>query len=154
MDINNISSDEISRFWSKVDIKEKDDCWIWTAGTVKGGYGLFGCQAHRIAYTLSVGPIPEGLEVLHKCDNPPCCNPNHLFTGTQQDNIKDMDSKGRRKSVENKYDSNLLERILVEYYETNISYRGIEIKYGVGRCTLYNLLNKERYRRDVKRPWN
>jgi hypothetical protein len=52
-------------------------------------------RSHRAAWKLTHGPIPDGLQVLHRCDNPPCCNPAHLFLGTQQDNIADMHKKGR-----------------------------------------------------------
>lgn len=87
------------RFWSKVDVRGPDECWPWKAGTNKG-YGTFKAfgrtvPAHRIAYELVKGPIPPGLDVLHKCDNRPCCNPAHLWPGTDLDNAQDRDSKGR-----------------------------------------------------------
>lgn len=87
-----------NRFWSKVN--RTDTCWLWTAGKNNHGYGTFKLndkprKAHRIAYELSVGPIPHGLNVLHHCDNPPCVNPNHLFIGTQEDNVRDMTFKSR-----------------------------------------------------------
>ena len=77
----------------------ENECWGWN-GTKPGGYGSFRCKgetlkAHRFAYSHFVAPIPEGLLVLHKCDNPECTNPNHLFLGTQQENIADMNKKGR-----------------------------------------------------------
>lgn len=74
---------------------------MWRGGTCKG-YGTFvaralggSFRAHRFAYALAHGPIPEGLHVLHRCDNPPCCNPDHLFLGTHADNVADMIAKGR-----------------------------------------------------------
>jgi hypothetical protein len=79
-------------------------CWIWTAGCNGDGYGCIydldgrACSAHRVAWELFSGPIPEGIEVLHHCDNRPCVNWQHLFLGTQLDNIVDMVSKGRQRS--------------------------------------------------------
>lgn len=92
------------RLWSRVAKAGPDDCWPFTGPLSRKGYGkisLGGAKgsivgAHRVAYMLAVGPIPEGLDVLHTCDNPPCCNPRHLFVGTQADNIRDMIAKGRR----------------------------------------------------------
>lgn len=95
----------IARFWSKVDRSGGPDaCWEWQAGRRPGGYGSFGVQidewrtmalAHRVAWELTNGPIPDGLWVLHRCDNPPCCNPAHLFLGTPKDNTQDAVYKGR-----------------------------------------------------------
>lgn len=90
------------RFWSKVEVTENpDDCWNWKAKAKSGhGYGIFNLgdhqsNAHRVSWMLSNGPIPDGLFVCHKCDNPRCCNPNHLFLGTPKDNTDDMNRKGR-----------------------------------------------------------
>jgi len=94
--------DPIKRFWSRVDKSAgPDGCWFWTASRGHGGYGAVwwnGCMtsAHRVAYRVAVGEIPSGMCVLHKCDNPLCVNPEHLFFGTQQDNLSDMTSKGRQ----------------------------------------------------------
>lgn len=86
------------RFWSKV--LKTDTCWIWTGERSKFGHGRFlynsvRVSAHRFAYETFVGPIPSGLLVCHKCDVPSCVNPDHLFTGTQKDNIQDCVKKGR-----------------------------------------------------------
>lgn len=89
------------RFWSKVDRRKPSDCWPWTAGTNPAGYGRIGIGtttvvlAHRLAWKLTNGPIPNGLWVLHRCDNPPCCNPAHLFLGTDTDNMRDATRKDR-----------------------------------------------------------
>lgn len=88
----------MQRFWDKVDIS--GNCWEWTAGVWKGGYGEFWfgdrmVQAHRFAYSLIYGPIPEGMCVCHHCDNPGCVKPSHLFLGTQVENQRDSVAKGR-----------------------------------------------------------
>lgn len=89
------------RFWNKVDVSSLDVCWNWKASKVFGGYGRMGIDshlylAHRISWEIQNGNIPEGMMVLHKCDNPACCNPTHLFLGTQETNIRDMVSKNRQ----------------------------------------------------------
>lgn len=92
------------RFWAKVDkTSHPGGCWLWTAGKDSRGYGTFRVKslphpkkaAHRIAYSLVRGEIGSGLCVLHKCDNPACVNPDHLWLGTQKDNAIDRESKGR-----------------------------------------------------------
>jgi len=89
----------VNRFWSKVRIAR--GCWHWTAWRDKDGYGQFSItktsreQAHRFAYMVARGPVGDNY-VLHRCDNPSCVRPSHLFLGTQRDNIADMDAKGRR----------------------------------------------------------
>jgi len=89
---------KIGSFWKKV-IK-KDGCWEWAACTNESGYGIFHTgkktdRAHRVSWILTNGEIPSGLFVCHKCDNPPCTNPDHLFLGTNKDNVDDMIAKGR-----------------------------------------------------------
>lgn len=87
-----------TRFWQRVE--KTDGCWRWTGPLHAFGYGLIwrggnNVGAHRISWEIHVGPIPDGLFVLHRCDNPPCVRPDHLFLGTQADNIHDMVAKGR-----------------------------------------------------------
>lgn len=88
------------RFWAKVDTS--GDCWLWTAARMPKGYGLLWyaperrtIMAHRVAWIIAYGEIPDGMEVLHRCDNPPCVRLDHLFLGTQADNVQDMLGKGR-----------------------------------------------------------
>lgn len=87
------------RFWPKV--SKSDGCWTWTAAINKRwGYGAFReggktLRAHRVAWALTNGPIPDGLFACHHCDNPSCVNPSHIFLGTCSDNAKDMAAKGR-----------------------------------------------------------
>lgn len=91
------------RFWAKVDKRGDDDCWEWTSYRNRKGYGGL-CRkgrsnflAHRAAWEIAYGEIPDGLCVLHRCDNPPCVNPSHLWLGTNADNVADRESKGRNK---------------------------------------------------------
>lgn len=93
------------RFWSKVQKSDADDgCWWWVGARNKKGYGIIqeggkgspNLSAHRLSYKLHHGEIPEGLNVLHSCDNPSCVNPAHLRTGTQSENIAEAFGKKRK----------------------------------------------------------
>lgn len=89
------------RFWAKVDERQPNDCWEWQGAQHEFGYGDFVIdgkhwKAHRLSWTYAYGKIPEGMSVLHKCDNPPCVNPKHLFLGTIADNHRDMRQKERQ----------------------------------------------------------
>jgi len=96
--MGNVTDEQIARFWAKVD--KTGDCWVWTAALSTGGYGKLSlnqrvAHAHRVAYTLCIGPIPDRLLVCHTCDNRRCVRPDHLFVGTHLDNARDRDAKGR-----------------------------------------------------------
>ena len=100
------------RFWSKVNkngtipphCPNIGECWLWTGHIIVGGYGRLsvghGIQefAHRLSYMLHYGNIPNGCFVCHRCDNPPCVRPDHLFIGTHTDNMRDMIAKGRKRN--------------------------------------------------------
>ena len=145
------------RFWSKV--RKTSDCWIWIAargyfnGKKGAGYGRFligsrrdgtnrPVYAHRLAWELSNGDIPDGMFVLHKCDNPSCVRPDHLFLGTHDDNMKDMASK-MRSCVGQKHRDVILDEGKVK--EIRMRYkRGngpkLAEEYGVSIQTLYAAL--------------
>ena len=115
------------RFLRLVAVKSEEECWLWLGGTTSRGYGVFGFRkkgvdfhnvlAHRFSYRAFVGKIPKGLQVCHDCptgDNPSCVNPNHLWIGTQEDNMQDMLNKGRGKQVGVQRDSHVKTKIFTK----------------------------------------
>lgn len=95
-----LTPERITQFWEKVDKQSGDSCWLWRAFRNPLGYGMFGVKrdvrlAHRIMYELVYGAIPDGMCVLHRCDNPSCVNPSHLYLGSRFDNNRDKMSRGR-----------------------------------------------------------
>jgi hypothetical protein len=88
------------KFWDKARADTRDGCWNWTAYKDKDGYGIItlhgkSYRAPRFAYMLENGEVDDSLQVLHTCDNPSCVNPRHLRLGTNADNVRDRESKGR-----------------------------------------------------------
>ena len=92
-----------ARFWSRVVRGADGECWGWAGSTSRGngqlsnprGRGYAPVKAHRVSYEVHYGPIPAAMEVCHRCDNPYCSNPAHLFLGTHAENMRDMGAKGR-----------------------------------------------------------
>lgn len=144
-------------FWSKT-IKRENGCIEWRGPFAHNGYGRTylankkRCAAHRLAWILSVGPIPEGLFVLHKCDNPKCCGVDHLFLGTLQENSDDMMRKGRHRtnnpgglnSKGSKFtaDQVISIRRLIDSGEPKLR---IAKQYGVGWTTIQKLYTRKTY---------
>lgn len=139
------------RFWSKVHIRLPDDCWEWQANLGKG-YGMFwfgkiAIVAHRVSWTMLRGPIPDNMLVLHKCDNRKCVNPNHLFIGTQSDNVCDMLQKDRGGDCRNgktlKFSSE--ERLdIKDMQNRGVSLRNIGIKYHTTHQTIQRAISDGR----------
>ena len=127
----------MKRFWDKVKkSKEINGCWEWQGALSRLGYGHFKYQgktaiAHRIAWQLVCGEIPNGLCVLHACDNPKCVNPNHLFLGTMKDNTQDMMNKQRHAYKITGGDAAI---IRCRYAEGGITHREIAEEYGLARA--------------------
>ena len=90
----------MKRFKQKYKVDTETGCWNWTAYRDRQGYGRFSLEgqivrSHRVSWILHYGPVPDGMHVLHRCDNTSCCNWGHLFLGTHSDNMKDKEQKGR-----------------------------------------------------------
>lgn len=97
-----ITESVITRWNAKVNRSGQDECWLWTGsqdghgyGTLARGHGRGPAKAHRVSWEIHNGPILGGLWVLHRCDNPTCVNPSHLFLGDQKANMRDASEKGR-----------------------------------------------------------
>jgi hypothetical protein len=125
-----------------------NDCWQWMNSKGSGGYGLFCFKgrlqgAHRVSYQLYVGDIPKGMHVCHRCDNPSCVNPSHLFLGTALDNAHDRDKKGRCQSGENHYRAKLTEKQVKEIREKWANgARNIDLsrEFGVDKRNISNIV--------------
>jgi hypothetical protein len=131
--------DPVTRFLSKVKPVETG-CHEWQAGLARGGYGKFmdaghrTLQAHRAAFLFFKGNIPEGMCVMHKCDNRLCVNPEHLSLGTLQDNIADMDAKKRR-GTKSPFTRQQADEILY-LLGTGLSQQKVADMYGVGQTVI------------------
>jgi hypothetical protein len=134
----------IAAFWARVQIAGPDECWLWNGGRSDKGYGQVKWAgrkqegSHRVAFFLSGGYLPEGLSVCHTCDNPPCCNPTHLFAGTQQINVADCVGKGRNARGEKARHSKLKESEILamrKAHRKGAKYAELAKQYGVSRAT-------------------
>ena len=154
-----LSPQDILRFWSKVRIRQSEKCWPWMAGSLSNGYGWFALHgrprqmrvAHRVAWVIAKGSLPTDICVCHHCDNRLCCNPSHLFLGTQADNIRDALEKGRLRQPgfcgEQNGNSRLtkekVRKIRAEYAIGNISQRALATKNGVCQRTINMIIHNK-----------
>lgn len=143
------------KFWANVEKpNDQDSCWRW-GGHLNKGYGqihngIKAWKAHRASYVINVGPIPDGMCVLHRCDNPECTNPRHLFLGTQLDNLKDMAAKKRGKNGNLKGsdvgNSKLTESDVLEIRQAQDSQSSLARRFGVGRSTIFRIRKEQAWR--------
>lgn len=139
------------RFWSKVDTQYgADACWLWTAAKHPRGYGAIfvgkrRLMAHRVAWEITHGPIPEGLHVLHKCDTPLCVRPSHLWLGTHIDNMRDRDAKGRNvnKRGSQHARSKLTEAQVRAIRSSRLTRRELAERYGVCLGNIDSILKRK-----------
>jgi len=149
----------MSRFLRKVKITRplKIGCWLWTGYNRQDGYGAFSVGkgmpvAHRVSYELFIGPIPKGLHILHKCDNPSCVRPDHLSIGTHLDNMADKTRKGRQarlKGMRNgraKLTENQIYEIRDRYILGDVTVSQLAREYGVSRTTVRRIVTYQLWR--------
>lgn len=127
------------RFWTRV--VRTDGCWGWTGAKFRGGYGKINSGprghgnlfAHRVSWVLHHGPIPDQVYVLHRCDNPPCTNPAHLYLGDHADNMGDKASRGRGRTIS--------ESTVRQILSANGTISEIAEQAGVARSTAWRIRN-------------
>ena len=144
------------RFREKYTLEPNTGCWLWTGYANQDGYGLIKVdgrvfRAHRVAWQLAGLKISDGLHVLHRCDNPPCVNPAHLFLGTPLDNARDRDSKGRKNSAtgESVHTAKLTAAVVVAIRQEladGATTRAVSRKYGIGWSTAKDIKAKKTWR--------
>lgn len=132
-------------------------CWLWQKHKDPGGYGIFShkhtaYKAHRFAFMLYVGEIPDGLKVCHKCDVRSCVNPSHLFLGTQKDNVQDCVAKGRRSRLVGpktgfKYKQETIDAIRKDYAD-GIAQSKIAKKFGIDASYVSQILHNKVWNRE------
>lgn len=147
--------------WLQVKVGGEDECWPWQGGKTEGGYGTFGqTTAHRYIFVMLHGPLAKGLKVCHSCDNPGCCNPKHLWAGTQKQNLADMDAKGRRGDSAKHGEAHgrakltwkIVDKIRSRYAKGKATQMELAAEYGVGQNAISHLLNCKTWRPEHRPP--
>lgn len=144
----------IDRLLDALTVQTSRGCREWTAARSEGGYGVFNAgpdfpkTAHRLAYHLVHGPVPKGMQVCHRCDNPPCISPDHLFLGTPLENTQDCVRKGRarRASGEAAALSKLTDEAVAEILESNESAAALAKRFGITRANIWYIKQRRTWR--------
>lgn len=140
---------DIDRFWSKVDkTSHPHGCWTWTSLQHPFGYGRIGIDkkkflTHRFSYILHYGPITSSQCVLHKCDNPKCVNPAHLFLGNRKDNAVDRDNKNRTTKGMNVSTAILTDKIVYDIKYSQLSIKELIKKYNLSYQHIWAIKNNK-----------
>lgn len=144
---------QTERFIEKINRNPETGCWEWTGWVNNWGYGFFrrgegkSRLAHRASYELFCGEIPEGLHVLHKCDNPKCVKPSHLFVGTELDNKRDMVEKKRQAYGERNGKSKLTQMIVTEIRSrTDLKLREVSEMFGISIKQASKIRRREQWK--------
>jgi hypothetical protein len=147
---------DLERLLSKTQIDPVTGCWNWTASKDTHGYGHLRHQgrirlAHRFSYELHCGPVPEGMQVCHKCDNRVCLNPDHLFIGTWRDNMLDKLAKGRQSRARQYGNKNPAAKlseadiIAIRRAKGSVLQKDLALKYGVDRAHISQIQSGKRW---------
>ncbi len=141
----------MEKFWQKVDKTAPNGCWNWMAGCTSGGYGEFWFgkkiwSTHRLAWWLTYGYIPKNKMILHKCDNRRCVNPEHLYPGTNTDNMRDRLNRGKCPRGETHPNSKMTVKKVIElrqrYAAGNETVMELGLIYGMSQSSVSNIINK------------
>jgi len=155
-----LTAEQTRNFWAKVDRGGSTECWNWTGCKIRDGYGTFRCGdrkqlAHRVSWFIAHGEVPAGnhhgtMCVLHHCDNRACVNPDHLFLGSHQDNIRDMVAKGRQSKPKGAANGRA---VLTEEAVRRIRNIGKDVnqyvlasEFGVTRQHIGQIINRKRWK--------
>jgi len=154
----NLPDEVIYNFQRRIQISLISGCWEWTGIKNEQGYGVIGkspyirdgknTRAHQLSWIIYNGKIPKGLYVCHRCDNPSCVNPDHLFLGTPKENTRDKMRKGRNNTGMGYIGTKLSPQDIINIRcdaSIGVSYKDIGVKYGISRRFASKIISRERY---------
>jgi hypothetical protein len=155
--LSELSSETLAKFWSHVQIGRPQDCWPWLRGRDGKGYGAFAYRgrvliASRLAWAIEHGSVPQDMQVLHTCDNPPCCNPRHHYLGSHESNVADRVARKRQtthrgaSNVRAKLTAEQVAELLDLYHVHDWLQRDLAERYGISQRTVSAIVRRESYR--------